>query len=34
MEGEGKATPQEYNQPARVPAYVAKDMAKFIYQEQ
>ncbi|MBR6539339.1 MAG: alpha/beta fold hydrolase [Bacteroides sp.] len=33
MEGEGKATPQEYNQPGRVPAYVAKDIVKFICQE-
>ena len=34
MEGEGKATPQEYNQPGRVSAFVAKDIVKFIYQEQ
>lgn len=33
LEGEGKATPQEYNQPGRLPAYVAKDIASFIYQE-
>lgn len=34
MEGEGTATPQEYNQPGRLPAYVVKDIANFIYQEQ
>lgn len=34
MEGEGKATPQEYNRPGRMPAYVAEDIVKFIHQEQ
>lgn len=33
MEGEGKATPQEYNRAGRIPAYVAKDIVNFIYQE-
>lgn len=33
MEGEGRATPQEYNRAGRVPAYVAKDIVNFIYQE-
>ncbi|MBO5380904.1 MAG: alpha/beta fold hydrolase [Bacteroides sp.] len=34
MEGEGKATPQEYNRPGRMPSCVADDIVKFIHQEQ
>lgn len=33
MEGEGKATPQEYNLPGRVPVYVATDIVEFIQKQ-